>query len=132
VTGLADAARAGDHQRVDAGQPAQHVLRRGLADDLVGRVVGAAAQEGAAERDRQALGLVDLVTASASGVDPDISVAAARLQVLRVARARSLDPAAVVALVDDHLIDKTFGFLGTDGVNVLRLNLALDRMAPAP
>lgn len=75
---------------------------------------------------------VDLVTASASGVDPDISVAAARLQVPRVARARSLDPAAVEALVDDHVIDKTFGFLGTDRVNVLRLNLALDRLAPAP
>ena len=44
----------------------------------------------------------------------------------------SLDPAAVEALVDDHVIDKTFGFLGKDRVNVLRLNLALDRLAPAP
>ena len=99
-----------------------------LADTVAERLQARAALEDV-DPDRVP---VDLVTASASGVDPDISVAAARLQVPRVARERSLDPAAVEALVDDHVIDKTFGFLGTDRVNVLRLNLALDRLAPAP
>jgi K+-transporting ATPase ATPase C chain len=75
---------------------------------------------------------VDLVTASASGVDPDISVAAADLQVARVAGERNLDPVQVQKLVDDHVIDSTFGFLGSRRVNVLRLNLALDGLVGAP
>ena len=69
---------------------------------------------------------IDAVTTSGSGLDPDISVANARLQAARVARARSLDLNVVQALIEEHTDGRSLGFLGEPGVNVLELNLALD------
>ena len=71
---------------------------------------------------------VDLVTASASGLDPHISIAAALYQAPRVARIRGLTDEQVSSLIDQNIDWRQLGFLGEPGVNVLRLNLALDKI----
>ncbi len=72
---------------------------------------------------------VDAVTASASGLDPDISVANARLQAERVARERGIPVSQVRTLIDEHTSGRTLGVLGEKTVDVLALNLALDRLS---
>jgi potassium-transporting ATPase KdpC subunit len=100
----------------------QGPLSPALADAVAGRV--AALRE--ADPGNTAPVPVDLVTASGSGLDPHISVAAAEYQIARVARARNLSAGQVEALVRDHTEGRTFGVLGEPRVNVLELNLALD------
>jgi len=70
---------------------------------------------------------VDAVTASGSGIDPDISQAYAELQAPRIAAVRHLSLATVKQLIDAHVDGRSLGFLGEPGVNVLELNLALDQ-----
>jgi potassium-transporting ATPase KdpC subunit len=73
---------------------------------------------------------VDLVTSSASGLDPQISPAAAQYQVARIAALRKTDAASIQALIDQNTSERFLGLLGEPGVNVLQLNLVLDAKYP--
>jgi K+-transporting ATPase ATPase C chain len=70
----------------------------------------------------------DLVTASGSGLDPEISVAAAQYQLARVAKARGMPADRIQQLIVENTSERTFGILGEPRVNVLTLNLAMDRI----
>lgn len=97
-----------------------------LADAIKERVAAYRATNGLGETQPVP---ADAVTTSGSGLDPHISVANAALQTARVAKARGLPPAQVTALIAAHTDHASLGFLGADGVNVLKLNLALDALA---
>ncbi|MGH7654761.1 MAG: potassium-transporting ATPase subunit KdpC [Gemmatimonadaceae bacterium] len=98
-----------------------------LADTLIAQAVDSAVRSDEARKGEIPS---DMVTSSASGLDPHISPATAYLQVARVARARHADSAAVRDLVERHVEGRQFGFFGEPRVNVLRLNLDLDRALP--
>ena len=100
---------------------------RKLADTLI-----AGAVDSAVKLDGVRRGAIptDMATSSASGLDPHISPANAWLQVARVARARGVDSARVAGILARHVERRQFGFLGEPRVNVLMLNLALDREIP--
>jgi potassium-transporting ATPase KdpC subunit len=92
---------------------------------LMDRIAGDAA---VAQADRPGADIpVDLVTASGSGLDPDITPAAAEFQIVRVARERHLDESSVRQIVTRHTLGRQFEFLGEPRVNVLELNLELDK-----
>jgi K+-transporting ATPase ATPase C chain len=96
---------------------------RWLADTSIARAVDSVVAQDGAVRGKIPS---DMVTSSASGLDPDISPANAYLQVARVARARAVDSARVRGIVDRHVDGRQFGFFGEPRVNVLLLNIALD------
>jgi potassium-transporting ATPase KdpC subunit len=96
-----------------------------------GEYLATVADRVAAYRDENGLGPtelvpVDAVTASGSGLDPEISVRNAELQAPRVAEARGIELDEVLALIEEHTSERPLGILGDPGVNVLELNLALD------
>ena len=100
-----------------------------LNSALVDAVKGRIAALKAADPDNGAPIPADLVTASGSGLDPQISPAAAEYQVMRVARLRGLSASAVRRLIADNTEGRQLGVLGEPRVNVLKLNLALDQLA---
>lgn len=105
----------------------QGPLNPALLDAVKGRIEALRA----ADPDNRAPVPVDLVTASASGLDPHVSPAAALYQAGRVAKARGIERARVEQMIHAHTEHALLGFLGEERVNVLELNLDLDRTAPA-
>jgi K+-transporting ATPase ATPase C chain len=103
-------------------------LNPALQDAVKGRI----AVLHAADPENRAPIPVDLLTASGSGLDPDISLAAANYQVGRVARMRHLNAEVVQNVVNAHTRGRVLKLFGEPRVNVLQLNLALDAMAPSP
>ncbi len=114
---------AGDYDAAASGASNLGPTSKALVDSVVSRVASAVAENPGLKTGAVP---VDMVTSSASGLDPDITVANAYAQVARVAKARSLDESVVRALVAAHITDRQFGVLGEPRVNVLALNLALD------
>ena len=104
-------------------------LSRPLAEDVRARIDAILKIEGPYHQGLVASDIpVDLVTSSASGLDPDISPGAARFQAPRIAAVRGISLATVVKLIDQHTESRTLGVLGEPRVNVLELNLALERL----
>jgi potassium-transporting ATPase KdpC subunit len=102
-----------------------------LADEIEQRAAAIVALESPYEPEVATSGIpVDLLTASASGLDPHISVEAARFQVPRIAAVRGLTTGQVDALIDSYTQQPTLGVLGQARVNVLELNAALEEIAP--
>ena len=116
------AAGRGYDATASAGSNAGPTDARLAATLIAARVDSAVALDGATKGHVPS----DMVTASASGLDPHVSPANARLQVARVARARGVDAAAVRRIVDAHTEGRQFGLFGEPRVNVLLLNVALD------
>ena len=96
---------------------------------LIDRVQTSVAAEQASANNSSTPVPIDLVTASASGLDPDITPAAAYYQAPRIARERHLSETAVTQLIDNHTTQRQFGLLGEPRVNVLELNLALNALS---
>jgi K+-transporting ATPase ATPase C chain len=117
---------AGDHQPMDAGGSNEARTNPALRERIEAAREAVARREGVAPSEVPS----DLVTQSGGGFDPHISPQAARIQVARVARARGLEPEVVTALVSEHTLAPQFGVLGSSRVQVLELNLALDRLVP--
>lgn len=112
---------------------ASAATNKGPTDSSLAAIVAARADSVRAREGTAAERLpADMLTASASGIDPHISPASARLQVARVARARGADSVAVRALVDRMTEGRQFGIFGEPRVNVLLLNIALDSLHPRP
>jgi K+-transporting ATPase ATPase C chain len=103
-------------------------LNPALTDGVQARVKALREAQGENKAGNQAPVPVDLVTASGSGLDPDISLAAAYYQVPRIARLRGLDPVRLRSLIAAQARGRLLGVIGEPRVNVLELNLALDRL----
>ncbi|TAM82025.1 MAG: potassium-transporting ATPase subunit KdpC [Candidimonas sp.] len=116
------------YNAASSGASNQGALSRALLDAVATRAKAYREENGLAP---DAKVPADAVTASASGLDPDISPENARLQAPRVARARNLSLRTILTQVDRHTAGRQLGVLGTPRVNVLELNLALDEAAPA-
>ncbi|MGD9932422.1 MAG: potassium-transporting ATPase subunit KdpC [Dehalococcoidia bacterium] len=121
--------------------PTSQKLINGVKDDPatadVDESFAGLAQRAATYREENGLSAdtqipADAITASASGLDPHISPANARLQAARVARARGVSEGDVLALVEDAIEDATLGFIGAERINVLKLNIELNKRFPLP